>query len=70
MNKTFSKMEELQNCGIDNSRILIINNSKFPCGFKREIINEFNKSLKKSLPFRVSKNDIRRRKKSIRSNSK
>lgn len=58
VNKTFSKMEELQNCGIDNSRILIINNSKFPCGFKREIINEFNKSLKKSLPFRVSKNDL------------
>ena len=58
INKNFGKIEELKNCGLDNSRIIVINNKKFPCGFKREIINEFNKSLKKTLPFRVSKNDL------------
>ena len=58
VNKKFENLKELQDFQMENARILTIDNKTFPCGFKRDIINSFNKSLKKSVPFKITKNDL------------
>lgn len=58
VNKKFENLKELQDFQMENARILKIDNKTFPCGFKRDIINSFNKSLKKSVPFKITKNDL------------
>ena len=59
VNKKFENLKELQDFQMENARILKIDNKTFPCGFKRDIINSFNKSLKKSVPFKITKNDLK-----------
>lgn len=58
INKNFEHKETLNNCQIENIKILTVNTNSFPYGFKRDIIKSFNKSSKKSESFRISINDL------------
>lgn len=58
VDKHYEGVKDLEKSGLDKAYVMTMNIKKYPNGYKREIIQSFNRCLRKSCDFKLTRNDL------------